>query len=56
MFSAIATIIIGIIVAFVLPDWVKFGDKKSRQLVQLIFNVVGILIAVSGVLNLFRLF
>lgn len=52
--SPIITIIIGLLVAFVLPEWIKFGDKKSRQFVQLVFNVIGILIAISGAISFIR--
>lgn len=52
--SPIFTIVIGFLVAFVLPEWIKFGDKKTRQFVQLIFNVIGILIAISGAISFIR--
>lgn len=52
--SPIFTIVIGLLVAFVLPEWIKFGDKKTRQFVQLIFNVIGILIAISGAISFIR--
>ena len=52
--SPIFTIIIGLLVAFVLPEWIKFGDKKTRQFVQLIFNVIGILLAMSGAISFIR--
>jgi putative flippase GtrA len=52
--SPIITIIIGLLVAFVLPEWIKFGDKKNRQFVQLVINVIGILIAISGAISFIR--
>ena len=56
MASSIITIVIGLLIAFVAPDWVKFGGKDSRSFVQLVFNVVGIVIALSGIVNLVRYF
>ena len=52
--APIITIIIGLAVAFVLPEWAKFGDKKNRQFVQLIFKVVGIVIIISGIISFFK--
>lgn len=54
--TPIVTIIIGLCVAFVLPEWIKFGDKKSRSFVQLLLNIIGILIAISGVINFIKSF
>lgn len=50
----IITIIIGFFVAVALPEWVKFGDKSTRQFVRLVFRIIGIMIAISGFINLFR--
>lgn len=52
--SPIITIIFGLLVAFVLPEWIKFGDKKSRKFVQLVLKVMGIVIIVSGVVSCIR--
>lgn len=54
--TPIVTIIVGLCVAFVLPEWIKFGDKKSRSFVQLLLNIIGILIAISGVINFIKSF
>lgn len=54
--SSIVTIIIGALVAFVVPEWVKFGDKKNRSFVRLVINVIGILIIISGVISFIRAF
>ena len=52
--SPIITIIFGLLVAFVFPEWIKFGDKKSRKFVQLVLNVIGLLIIVSGAISFIR--
>ena len=54
--SSSVTIIIGALVAFVVPEWVKFGDKKNRSFVRLVINVIGILIIISGVISFIRAF
>lgn len=52
MLSSLIEIIIGMFVAFILPGWVKFGDAKGRSFIQLVLNVVGIIIILSGVIHL----
>ena len=52
--TPIVTIIIGLLVAFVLPEWVKFGDKKSRNFVRLLINIIGIMIIISGAISFIR--
>lgn len=52
--SSIVTIIVGLLVTFVVPEWVKFGDKKSRNFIRLVINVIGILIIISGAISFFR--
>lgn len=52
MINAIITIIVGLVVAFILPEWIRFGSKSSRSFIQLVFNVTGILIAISGGIKL----
>lgn len=51
MFSSLIEIIVGMLVAFILPGWVKFGDAKGRSFIQLVLNVVGIIIIISGVIH-----
>lgn len=52
----IISIVIGLCVAFIVPEWIKFGDKKSRQFVQLVLNIIGILIIISGVISFIQFF
>ena len=52
----IFSIVIGLCIAFVLPEWIKFGDKKNRQFVQLVLNVIGILVIVFGVISFIQHF
>lgn len=54
MISSIITFVIGLLVAFVLPEWVKFGDRKSRDFVRLVINIIGILIMISGFISFIR--
>ena len=54
MISSIVTVVIGLVVAFVLPEWVKFGDKKNRNFVRLVINIIGILIIISGAISFIR--
>lgn len=56
MISSIITILVGLFVSFMLPDWIKFGDKKTRDFVRLVFNVVGVIIILSGIISLIKFF
>ena len=54
MINAIIKILLGYLLARVIPQWIKYGNKKTRAYLQLICNVVGIILVILGVVSLIK--
>ena len=54
MVNAIINIIIGTILIKYVPGWIKYGDKKVRNNIQLVVTVVGIILLLVGIISLIR--
>lgn len=52
MIGAIIKILLGVFIWKVVPLWIEYGSKKVRSYIQLALNILGILIMISGILNL----
>lgn len=50
--SKIVEIILGVVIWKLLPGWISFNSKESRETVQAICNIVGIALVIIGVVGL----
>ena len=48
MISAVIEIILGIIVWTMVPGWITQGNKKTREILKLVCNIVGIIMVLAG--------
>ncbi|MBR3959112.1 MAG: hypothetical protein IKJ81_03570 [Bacteroidales bacterium] len=53
--SPIITILIGLFVWLLIPKWLKYGKKKTRQKIQFWCNIIGILLVLIGGISLVRM-
>lgn len=54
MANAIINFIIGVILIKYVPGWIKYGDKKVRNNIQLVVTVVGVLFLLAGIVSIIR--
>jgi hypothetical protein len=54
MVNAIINFIIGVILIKYVPGWIKYGDKKVRNNIQLVVTVVGVLFLLAGIVSIIR--
>lgn len=54
MINAIVKIILGYLLARIIPQWIKYGNKKTRDLLQLICNIIGIILVILGIVSLIK--
>lgn len=54
MLSSIIKIIIGVVLWKLVPGWIQYGNKKVRETIQLICNILGVVIVIFGVVSLVR--
>ena len=54
MVSALIQIVVGLLIWKIAPGWVQSGNRKSRDFVKLCLNIIGIVIAVFGIIFLFK--
>lgn len=54
MIGAILKIIVGLILWLVVPNWITYGPLKVRQWLQLICNIIGVLVVLSGGVSLVK--
>lgn len=52
MFTAVFTIILGLLLAFAVPEWLTIRDRRTRDTVNKVLLVLGVLVAVIGVIRL----
>ena len=52
--SPIITILVGLFVCILVPKWVKYGKKKTRQKIQFWCNIIGIVLILIGGITLLR--
>lgn len=52
MMNSIIKIIIGVVLWKLVPGWIQYGNKKVRETIQLICNILGIVIVIAGVISL----
>lgn len=54
MIAAIIEIILGVFIWRVVPSWITSGGKGTRDTVELICNILGVLIVIAGIISLVR--
>ncbi len=54
MISSVIQIIIGLLVWKIVPDWIEVKNRKSKSLVKLSLNIIGIIIILFGIVHLIR--
>ena len=52
MTSAIVLIVLGFVIWKLLPSWISFKSKDSRETVQMICNIIGIALLLFGIVDL----
>ncbi len=50
-FTPILTIIVGLLVAFMLPEFITIRDKDNRNFIKRVILIIGILILISGIIK-----
>lgn len=48
MLSALIIIVVGFLLAFVAPKWIKFGKRKQKTNAQFVMNILGIMLMILG--------
>ena len=54
MISSIIQIIVGLLVWKIVPDWIEVKSRKSKNLVKIILNIIGIIIILFGIVSLIK--
>lgn len=54
MIGPIVQIILGILLWKIIPSWIEYGSKKTRETIKLICNIVGIIIVLAGCYSLIK--
>ena len=49
---SIVAIVVGLIVWRLIPKWIKYGKKKTRQKIQFWCNIIGILLMLGGIITI----
>lgn len=52
MGNAIIKIIIGYVLWRIVPGWITYGNKKTRDKIQFVLNVIGVLLVLLGIISL----
>ena len=52
MFTAVFTIILGLLLAFAVPEWLTIRDRRTRATVNKVLLVLGVLVAIIGAIRL----
>lgn len=52
MTGSILQIIAGLLVWKIVPGWIEYGDKKTRDFINLCCNIIGIVLVIFGVVGL----
>lgn len=52
MVSAIIEIVIGLVIWKLVPRWITEGNKKTRDLLKLVCNIIGVIIVIVGLYSL----
>lgn len=54
MADAIIKILIGYVLWRIVPKWITYGNKKTRERIQLALNIVGVLLVLLGAISIVR--
>ena len=54
MIGSIIQIVLGLLLWKIIPGWIEYGDRKTREFIKLCCNIVGIIILLLGIISLFR--
>lgn len=54
MISSVIQIIIGLLVWKIVPDWIEVKSRKSKNLIKLCLNIIGIIIIIFGIVHLLK--
>ncbi len=54
MVRAVIEIIIGLFIWKIVPGWIEFGSKSTRNFAKVCFNIIGVVVVIAGVLALVR--
>lgn len=54
MINAIIKIIIGVVLWKLVPGWIQYGNRKVREAIQLVCNILGIVIVIAGVISIIK--
>lgn len=54
MGNAIIRIVIGYFLWRIVPGWITYGNKKTRDKIQLVLNIIGILLVLFGIISLIK--
>lgn len=52
MNDAIYQIIIGLLIWKLVPKWIEYGDRKTREHIKLGCNILGIILVVIGIVSI----
>ncbi len=55
MISSIIQIIVGLLVWKIVPDWIEVKSRKSKNVVKIILNILGIIIILFGIVSLLKI-
>jgi len=54
MVSALVQIVVGLILWKIAPTWIQTRSRKSKKLIKLCLNIIGIVIVFFGVVSLLK--
>jgi hypothetical protein len=54
MISSIIQIFVGLLVWKLVPDWIDVKSRKSKNLVKIILNILGIVIILFGIVSFIK--
>lgn len=53
MMGGIIQIVLGLFLWKVVPGWIEYGSTSVRDFIRLIFNIVGVILTIAGVIRVF---